>query len=81
VPPPPPPPAPSPVDITGTILLTSGKCPDIAFLILLTTIKADGGTGFSKGNCKDLRPGVGVSVTGTLQSDHTVKATRIGINK
>ena len=61
--------------------MTSGKCPDVTFVVQLTTIKADRDTDFSKGGCKDLRVGLGLSVTGTVQPDQTVKAARIVINK
>jgi hypothetical protein len=69
------------VDISGAILVASGKCPDIAFVVKLITIKADRDTDFKKGGCKDLRVGLNVSVTGTVQPDHTVKATLVEIDK
>jgi hypothetical protein len=80
-PPPPPPPTPSPVGISGAIVVTSGKCPAITFVVKLITIKADSNTDFKKGDCKDLRVGLGVSVTGTVQPDRTVKATLVEIDK
>jgi hypothetical protein len=59
----------------------SGKCPDVTFVVKFVTIKADRDTDFKKGGCKDLRLGLSVSVTGTVQPDHTVKATLVEIAK
>jgi hypothetical protein len=53
----------------------------VAFVIEATKVVADSATDFKKGNCGDLRDGRDVSVTGTVQADHTMKAMQIEINK
>jgi Domain of unknown function (DUF5666) len=46
-------------------------------MIGTTTIAADSSTGYRNGGCGDLRVGRDVAVTGTVQPDHTVRATHI----
>jgi Domain of unknown function (DUF5666) len=58
-----------------------GRCPSVVFVIKTTTIIVDSSTDFRKGDCSDLRAGVNVSVTGTLQSDDKVLATKIEFKK
>jgi len=74
-------PVPPPVDVSGTIVLTLGRCPAVTFVVRLTTIKADSDTEYRKGGCSDLRIGQDVTVTGTVQPDLTVRATQIEIKK
>jgi hypothetical protein len=50
-------------------------------MIRTTTIVADSSTDYSNGDCGDLRIGGDVAVTGTVQSDRTVHATRIEIKR
>ena len=79
-PPAPPPPAPPPLPTTqvdGTIVKISGRCPNVTFVIRTTTIVTDGSTGYGNGDCGDLGIRLDVAVTGTVQPDRTVRATRI----
>jgi hypothetical protein len=75
-PPPSPPPSP-PTQVDGTIVMRSGRCPNLTFAIGTTTIVADSSTGYRNGGCDNLRIGRDVAVTGTVQPDHTVRATHI----
>jgi 3-hydroxy-3-methylglutaryl CoA synthase len=65
----------------GTVALVSGRCPGVVFVVKTTTIIVNPATDFTRGNCSDLRPGVDVSVTGTMQPDHTVVATAVQFKK
>jgi hypothetical protein len=80
-PPAPPPPAPPPplptTQVDGTILKLSGRCPNVTFIIRTTTIVADGSTDYGNGDCGELRVLRDVAVTGTVQTDGTVRATLI----
>ncbi len=67
------------MNIDGTIATLLGRCPGVTVVVHTTIVVADGDTSYSKGACKDLRILLEVSVTGTVQPDHTVKATRIEI--
>jgi hypothetical protein len=62
--------------------VTSGtSCPTLQFLIGSHVIKLDGATAFPKGACTDLKAGSKVSVKGTKNSDGTVAATRVSVEK
>jgi len=69
------------VNIDGTIATLNGRCPAVTVVVQTTIVVADSDTTYSKGGCKDLRILLEVSVTGTVQPDHTVKATRIELKK
>jgi hypothetical protein len=75
-PPPPPPPLPT-TQVDGTILKMSGHCPNVMFIIRTTTIVADSSTDYVNGDCGDLGVQRAVAVTGTVQANGTVHATRI----
>src|ERR1700730_2330025 len=91
VPPPPTPPPPTPpvpptppptsTVVDGTIVRVSGRCPNVTFIIRTTTIVGASSTDYHKGACGDLRIGADVAVTGTIQTDHTVRATRIELKE
>jgi hypothetical protein len=80
-PPPTPPPAPPPplptTQVDGTILKISGRCPNMTFIIRTTTIVADSSTDYGNGDCGNLGIRRDVAVTGTVQTDRTVRATLI----
>jgi hypothetical protein len=80
-PPPAPPPPPEPVQVDGTIVALSGKCPNVIFVVATSIVTTDRDTIFRKGDCDDLKTGRGVTVTGTPQPDKTVYATRIDLKK
>jgi hypothetical protein len=84
-PPPTPPPAPPPplptTQVDGTILKISGRCPNVTFIIRTTTIVADSSTDYGNGDCGNLGIRRDVAVTGTVQTDRTVRATRIESTK
>ena len=79
--PPEPPPPPSTIQVDGTIVTTSGRCPNLTFMIGTTRITADSSTGYRNGDCGAVQVGRGASVTGTVQPDHTVRATHIDFSK
>ena len=79
--PPAPPPTPPPVTTDGTVAALIGRCPAVVFVLKTTTIIANPATNFKRGNCSDLRSGVDVSVTGTIQPDQKVLATTVEFKK
>ncbi len=78
--PPPTPPLP-PITTDGTVAVLIGQCPSVVFVVKTTTIVVNSSTDFRKGACSDLRAGVGVSVTGTIQPDDKVLATKVEFKK
>jgi hypothetical protein len=89
-PPPEPTPAPAPtpppsgnqnVDFDGTISNLSGKCPDLTFKARSYTVVTDRSTDFKKSDCGDVRNGRGVSGSGVMQSNGTVRATKIEVDR
>jgi hypothetical protein len=70
-----------PVEGEGVITtLRSGtSCPALEFYIGSYLIHADSSTTFDSGACSDLGSGTRVHVKGTLRSDGTVQATRLGV--
>ena len=58
-----------------------GQCPSVVFVVKTTAIVVNSSTDFRRGQCSDLRAGVDVSVTGTMQSDDKILATRIEFKK
>ena len=86
-PPAPPPPAPPPtpplppVTTDGAVAVLIGRCPAVAFVVKTTTIVVNTSTEFKNGECADLRAGVDVTVTGTMQADLKVLATKVQFKK
>ena len=89
-PPPEPTPAPAPtppqsgsqnVDFDGTISNLSGKCPDLTFKARSYTVVTDRSTDFKKSDCGDVRNGRDVSGSGVTQSNGTVRATKIAVDR
>ncbi len=70
-----------PVEGDGVITtLRSGtSCPALEFYIGSYLIQANASTTFDSGACSDLVAGTRVHVKGTLQSDGSVLATRLGV--
>jgi Domain of unknown function (DUF5666) len=80
-PPPPPPPPMPPVTMDGTVAALSGQCPGVVFVVKTTTIIVTAATDFKNGDCGDLRSGVDVTLTGTIQADQSVVASRVQFKK
>jgi hypothetical protein len=59
----------------------SGSCPALRFRLGSTSILTDGATKYKGGNCRALRNGVEVEVEGVRQTDGTVLAQQIGIDR
>ena len=59
----------------------SGRCPAVTFTIGAATIVTDRNTDFKKGDCKDLKSGRNVAVTGKTQPTLSVLADRIEFKK
>jgi hypothetical protein len=59
----------------------TGRCPDIGFNIDTTRVYASDLTDYSGGNCKDIKEGVSVSVTGIAQPANVIIPTSIEILK
>jgi hypothetical protein len=79
---PPPDPTPPPsISASGAVRSLTGACPAVVFQVQSYTVLAVATTDFGKNNCKDLRTGSDVDVTGVLLPDGTVRADKITINK
>ena len=65
----------------GTVVVLIGRCPAVFFVVKTTTIIVNTSTDFKGGHCSDLRSGVDVSVTGTIQPDQKVLATTVEFKK
>jgi hypothetical protein len=84
VPTPAPTPVPQPskrVEFDGTIASASGECPNVTFTVRGMTIVTDRSTDYTKSKCSDLRRGRDVSGAGMAQSNGTIKATDVRIQK
>jgi hypothetical protein len=87
VPPPPEPPrTPPPTggqtkQVDGSIGMLSGHCPNVTFVVHATKVVAGSSTEYRKGDCGDLRNRADVTVTGTVQPNQSLLATRIELKK
>ena len=86
-PPPPPTPTPTPtptpgtpVHFDGTVLLLSGNCPTLSFVVSLRTVVTNESTDYRHGQCDDLSSGDQVTIDGTAQL-LAVTATRIDLKQ
>jgi Domain of unknown function (DUF5666)/Putative binding domain, N-terminal/Viral BACON domain len=77
---PPPSPSPAPARVSGKLSAFSGQCPSVSFTVGTTQVLATASTVYSDGNCKDLRNGRNVTVTGVVQTDGRLLATIIDVN-
>ena len=68
-------------EVEGSIAMLSGHCPNITFVVKATTVVAGSSTQYSRGKCSDLRNRTDVTVTGTVQPDQSLLATRIELEK
>jgi hypothetical protein len=80
------PPAPPPTggqtkQVDGSIAMLSGHCPNVTFVVHATIVVAGSSTEYRKGNCGDLRNRTDVTVTGTVQPNQSLLATRIELKK
>lgn len=86
-PPPQPDPAPNPppapdsgekIELSGRIESISGSCPDLGLMVSGTRVVTNRKTDFAKKtDCRDLEPGLDVTVKGRRQEDGTVLAEKI----
>lgn len=74
-------PSPTPVSISGTVSSLSGRCPNISFSVGGRDVDAGSSTSYSGGGCGNVRNGRGVDVAGVQQSNGTVTAAAIHIDK
>lgn len=75
--PPPAPPSPETVEFEGWVLVRSGDCPNIGFLVSGRAVVTNGLTEFKKGRCRDLSIGDYVKVRGTVVTGNPVTADRV----
>ncbi len=65
------------VSFQGSISNLSGTCPSLRFSLGPKVVTTDGDTNFKKVKCGDLENGTKVKVTGEVQSDGTVLASKV----
>ena len=65
--------------ITGTISGFGGTCPAVSFKLEAKVIKTDASTSFGDGKCSDLKDGVKVGVSGTVQADGSILAKQVKV--
>lgn len=78
---PPPPPNPSTVELHGSIASVAGRCPVVTFRLQSWTVVTSDGTKYQHGDCRHLRKGASVAVTGTAGTGGTVQADSIAFEK
>ena len=67
------------MDLEGRVWLLQGRCPDLRFAISLVGVRTNRDTDFRKGKCDDIRNGTRLNVTGVVQQDFSVLATKAEI--
>jgi hypothetical protein len=80
-PPPAPPPTPQIVTLEGKLSDLSGKCPALTFLVDGQSVRTNGQTRFTGGDCDKVKKNSRVEITGERQSDGVVLATRVAIER
>jgi hypothetical protein len=73
------PPAQKPAQGRGTVGGGSGTCPSLQLKIDIYTVTVNAATQFTAGSCSDIKVGSILDVTGSLTTDTSVTASRIGI--
>jgi hypothetical protein len=68
-------------EVEGTVSGLSGACPALTFTVKATKVTTTATTQFSDTTCSKVTNGVGVEVTGTRQTDGSIVARRVSINK
>jgi hypothetical protein len=68
------------IDLNGRIGSVMGSCPSLSFSLSERLVVTNPQTRFSGGNCRDVRNGLDVELTGDLYSDGIVRATRIELD-
>jgi hypothetical protein len=70
------------VEFDGSVSNLSGRCPELTFKVRSYTVVTDRSTDYSKkSDCGDVKNGREVNVAGVIQSNGTVRATKIGVNR
>ena len=70
------------MEFEGSVSSLSGRCPEVTFKVRNYTVVTDRSTDYSKkSDCGDVKNGRGVNVAGVTQSNGTVRATKIGVNR
>jgi hypothetical protein len=70
------PPSPTVLVFDGAVSGLSGSCPNLSFSVGSRRVVTNDNTRFTQGNCRRMRNGLGVDITGTVSSG-TVHATRV----
>jgi hypothetical protein len=87
VPPPAPEPTPPPdpprarVEFKGRVSGLSGSCPSLQFNAEVYEVVTNDDTRFTGGNCRDLRNGMEVEVTGDVLRNGVAEARRVELKK
>lgn len=76
-PPPPPPPVPTIIELSGRIDDIEGRCPSLQFELRDYDVFTTSETVFARGSCKDMREDKSINLRGEIQSNGSVRATRI----
>ena len=71
---------PEKVDVEGHVGGLGGSCPSLSFIVRGQSVVTDGSTDFKKGNCSDIRNGVGVKVKGERRGSGPIRAEKIEID-
>jgi hypothetical protein len=68
--------------VAGEVGGVSGRCPDVSFSVRGFRIVADGSTNYpGKADCKDVKNGRAAGIDGFKQSDGSVRAITIAVQK
>lgn len=80
-PPPPPAPPPATIEFNGRVSSLGGTCPSLTFLVDRRQVTTTSETRFSSGECRHLRDGMEVDVTGDVLSNGTIQARRVELKR
>jgi hypothetical protein len=69
------------VEFSGAVSGLSGSCPTIRFTLEGITITTNNGTEFRRGSCQNVQNGGRVQVDGMFQSDGTLLARRVELDR
>jgi hypothetical protein len=67
-------------EVDGRLSGLTGLCPVISFTVGATKVTTDQTTSFSGGSCQKLTNGKPVEVTGTKQTDGSIKASKVNLD-
>lgn len=69
------------VQVSGRVSDVSGTCPNLRFVVRGSVVSTNSNTGFARGSCGHVVNGMEVDVEGTRQSDGSILARKVELNR